>query len=142
MRSLRYTAQSDLSTQSTATMSASDSRAGWTGLVPAASFLMLVAVGLGLRWRHVLNYHCLLTGDDGIVALMALHILSGKEIPLVFYGQHYMGTLDAMVAALFFRWFGVSAEIYKLTVLLSAGLTLVLLGWAVWLLWGWRRACG
>ncbi len=142
MRSLRYTAKSDLSRQSTGTMSASDSRAGWTGLVPAASFLMLVAVGLGLRWRHVLNYHCLLTGDDGIVALMALHILSGKEIPLVFYGQHYMGTLDAMVAALFFHWFGVSAEIYKLTVLLSAGLTLVLLGWAVWLLWGWRRACG
>src|SRR2546425_9591983 len=53
-----------------------------------------------------------------------------------------MGTLDAMVAALFFHWFGVSAEIYKLTVLLSAGLTLVVLGWAVWLFWGWRRAGG
>jgi hypothetical protein len=112
----------------------------WTRAVPAAGLLMLVAVGLGLRWQHALNYHFLLTGDDAVVGLMALHILSGQDIPLVFYGAHYMGPLDALVAALFFCWFGVSAEIYKLTLLFYAGLTLGLLGWAAWLWWGWQRA--
>ena len=36
--------------------------------------------------------------DEGIVALMARHIVQGEH-PLFFYGQHYMGSLDAYLIA-------------------------------------------
>lgn len=43
--------------------------------------------------------------DEAIVALMARHILQG-EFPVFFYGQSYMGSLDAFLAALGFYIFG------------------------------------
>jgi len=43
--------------------------------------------------------------DEAIVALMARHINQGK-IPTFFYGQAYMGSLDAMLIAIGFRVFG------------------------------------
>ena len=40
-------------------------------------------------------------GDEAIVALMARHILQGER-PVFFYGQAYMGSLDAwLIAGLF-----------------------------------------
>lgn len=115
--------------------------AGWTAAVPPICLPLIIAAGTCLRWQHVRNYEFLLGGDDGVVALMGLHILRGREFPLVFYGQHYMGTLDAMAAALAFYWLGPSAAAYKLTVLLFAALALLLLGLAAWMLWGGLRAC-
>ncbi|WP_447972461.1 hypothetical protein [Nitrospira sp. Kam-Ns4a] len=108
------------------------------GLVALAG---LVAAGVALRWRHVMNWGYLLSGDDGVVALMGLHILNGAGFPLMFYGQHYMGSLDAMVAAVAFGWLGVSAKTFKLTLLLYAAATLVLVGWTAHRLWGPSRAC-
>lgn len=43
--------------------------------------------------------------DEAIVALMARHINMGN-IPAFFYGQYYMGSLDAMIVAIGFRLFG------------------------------------
>ncbi|MEW6180035.1 MAG: hypothetical protein AB1522_08910 [Chloroflexota bacterium] len=43
--------------------------------------------------------------DEAIVALMARHILRG-EMPIFFYGQAYMGSLDAFLVAGMFRIFG------------------------------------
>ena len=43
--------------------------------------------------------------DEAIVALMARHINMGN-IPVFFYGQSYMGSLDAILVALGFRAFG------------------------------------
>ena len=43
--------------------------------------------------------------DEAIVALMARHINQG-ELPVFFYGQAYMGSLDAIFVALGFRLFG------------------------------------
>ena len=43
--------------------------------------------------------------DEAIVALMARHINQGN-IPVFFYGQAYMGSLDAMLVAIGFRIFG------------------------------------
>ncbi len=45
--------------------------------------------------------------DGAIIGLMAKHILKG-EVPLFFYGQGYMGTLEAFFAAPFFLLFGAS----------------------------------
>ncbi len=100
----------------------------------------IMVIGLYLRWEHVRNYGFLLSGDDGVVALMGLHMVSGTDFPLVFYGQHYMGTLDALVAGLFFALFGVSGVVYKATVLLFAAVTLTVAGWSAWRWLGWRRA--
>jgi len=43
--------------------------------------------------------------DEAIVALMARHILQGER-PIFFYGQAYMGSLDAWLVAGAFRIFG------------------------------------
>ncbi len=43
--------------------------------------------------------------DEAVVALMARHILRGAR-PLFFYGQAYMGSLDAYLVAVAFRLFG------------------------------------
>ena len=46
-------------------------------------------------------------GDEAIVALMARHILQGER-PVFFYGQAYMGSLDAWLIAPLFAVFGPS----------------------------------
>ncbi len=44
-------------------------------------------------------------GDEAVVALMARHILQGAR-PVFFYGQAYMGSLDAWLVSLAFRRLG------------------------------------
>jgi hypothetical protein len=45
--------------------------------------------------------------DEAVVALMARHILQGER-PVFFYGQAYMGSLDAWLVAIGFQLFGES----------------------------------
>ncbi len=45
--------------------------------------------------------------DEAVVALMARHILQGER-PVFFYGQAYMGSLDAWLVAVGFQLFGES----------------------------------
>ncbi|MEW6502928.1 MAG: hypothetical protein AB1457_03070 [Chloroflexota bacterium] len=47
--------------------------------------------------------------DEAIVGLMARHILMGER-PIFFYGQAYMGSLDAFLVAGFFSVFGQSVS--------------------------------
>jgi 4-amino-4-deoxy-L-arabinose transferase-like glycosyltransferase len=56
-----------------------------------------------LLWSGAVSFHA----DEAIVALMARHILGGAR-PTFFYGQAYMGSLDAWLIALGFRLFGES----------------------------------
>ena len=51
--------------------------------------------------------------DEAIVALMARHINQGN-IPVFFYGQAYMGSLDAMLVAIGFRIFGEEVWVIRL----------------------------
>lgn len=51
--------------------------------------------------------------DEAIVALMARHINQG-HLPAFFYGQYYMGSLDAMLVALGFRVFGEDIWVIRL----------------------------
>ncbi len=44
--------------------------------------------------------------DEAIVALMARHIVLNGERPIFFYGQAYMGSLDAFLVAFGFALFG------------------------------------
>ncbi len=71
--------------------------------------------------------------DEAIVGLMARHILLGER-PIFFYGQAYMGSLDAILVALGFAVFGQSVLVIRgLQVLLFAGTvwTTMQLGWRI-----------
>ncbi|GAB4579660.1 MAG: hypothetical protein Fur0022_23980 [Anaerolineales bacterium] len=56
--------------------------------------------------------------DEAIVALMARHILQGTERPLFFYGQAYLGSLDAWLIAGGFALFGQKVWVIRLVQLL------------------------
>ena len=60
--------------------------------------------------------------DEAIVALMARHILAGSR-PVFFYGQVYMGSLDAFLVAAGFSIFGEGVWIIRLIqILLYTGI--------------------
>lgn len=50
--------------------------------------------------------------DEAIVGLMARHILQGRW-PTFFYGQAYMGSLDATLVALAFKIFGAKVAVIR-----------------------------
>ena len=84
---------------------------------------------LGLIGRGVFPFN----SDEAIVALMARHILQG-EWPIFFYGQAYMGSLDASLVALGFRLMGEQVIVIRLVqILLYTGtvFTTILLGWRI-----------
>lgn len=56
--------------------------------------------------------------DEAIVGLMAQHMAAGGAIPTFYYGQHYMGSLEPICAAVIFYLFGSSPFTLQLTPLL------------------------
>ena len=56
--------------------------------------------------------------DEGTMGLMALHILTRGAHPIFFYGQHYMGALEAYLGAAAFHFFGASVLALRLGPLL------------------------
>ena len=77
--------------------------------------LLLLALGIALLGRVLLlasgavSFH----SDEAVVALMARHILQGER-PVFFYGQAYMGSLDAWLVAVGFRLLGESVLTIRL----------------------------
>jgi 4-amino-4-deoxy-L-arabinose transferase-like glycosyltransferase len=63
--------------------------------------------------------------DEAIVGLMAKHILAGER-PLFFYGQYYMGSLDAYLVSLGFLLLGQKVWVIRLVQALLFGATLYL----------------
>ncbi|MGQ0604978.1 MAG: glycosyltransferase family 39 protein, partial [Anaerolineales bacterium] len=76
-------------------------RAGWGYLTLAC--VIAVAFRIMLLWAEAVPFN----GDETVIALMARHILQGAR-PVFFYGQAYMGSLDAWLVAGAFRLFGES----------------------------------
>lgn len=68
-----------------------------------AFIALILAVGFKI-WLIVMDSFPF-NSDEAIVALMARHILQGER-PIFFYGQSYMGSLDAFLVAGGFRLFG------------------------------------
>jgi 4-amino-4-deoxy-L-arabinose transferase-like glycosyltransferase len=89
--------------------------------------LMLAAAGwkVFLLARDVVPFNA----DEAVVALMARHILQGAH-PIFFYGQAYMGSLDAYLVALGFLLFGEQVWVVRL---IQAILYLAVLGTTFWL---------
>lgn len=76
-------------------------RNDWHTLLLIAAILSAIALKVALLMADVIQ----MNADEAIVALMARHILKGAR-PIFFYGQAYMGSLDALLVALGFRFFG------------------------------------
>ncbi len=62
--------------------------------------------------------------DEAIVGLMARHILNGER-PIFFYGQAYMGSLDAFLVAFAFKIFGIHIWVIRLVQIFLYSLTLI-----------------
>jgi hypothetical protein len=69
------------------------------GYAAAAAVLGLA----GLGWRVWLTAAATppTNSDEAIMGLAASHIAQGRELPVFFYGQHYMGTIEAYLSAPF-----------------------------------------
>jgi hypothetical protein len=81
-----------------------------------ASILIICATGLrlifaALGWPPT-------NADEGTMGIMALHIAYRGEHPLLFYGQNYMGSLEAYLGAGSFHVFGPSLFALRLGVIL------------------------
>lgn len=94
-----------------------------TPLRALAIVLLLALLGRGLLLAaDVVSFH----SDEAVVGLMARHIAQGNA-PVFFYGQAYMGSLDAWLIAAGFALFGdsvltirlVQSALYLLAVALS-----------------------
>ena len=66
---------------------------------PLATLLRIVLIAQG--WPHS-------NADEDTMGIMAMHIAYNGEHPIFFYGQHYMGTLKAYLAAVFCPLLGAS----------------------------------
>lgn len=89
--------------------------------------LWIIVVCIALLWRIIVlasgavSFH----SDEAIVGLMARHINLGQSIPVFFYGQPYMGSLDPLLVSVTFRLFGesvlsiriVQSALYLLTII-------------------------
>jgi hypothetical protein len=74
----------------------------------------LVVLGLGVRLAILVSPLGELDGDEAVVGLMARHIAFLGERPVFYWGQPYLGSLEAFTAAPLFRLFGSSTLALKL----------------------------
>jgi hypothetical protein len=91
--------------------------AGWRS--PAALVAVALAVvGAGYRLALLAVELPPTNSDEATMGLAALHILDGRDFPAFFYGQHYMGTIEAYLAAPIFAVAGPSVLALRLPNLL------------------------
>ncbi len=81
----------------------------WAGIIIVAGTLLrysLIAQG----WPAAYN-------DEGTLGLMALHVAYQGAHPLLYYGQNYLGSLEAYIGAGFFQLLGPSTFALRLGLL-------------------------
>jgi hypothetical protein len=98
--------------------------------------LALIAAGVLIRLGLVLLDWPRSDSDEGTMGLMALHIAARGEHPVFFYGQAYMGSLQAYIGAVLFTLFGASVFSLRLGLLLLFALFLVTMYVLIRLLYG------
>src|SRR6267378_2583057 len=80
----------------------------------AIGLTIALVVGLALRVGVMASPLGELDGDEAVVGLMARHIAFLGDRPVFYYGQPYLGSLEAFSAAPLFRLFGSSTLLLKL----------------------------
>lgn len=61
--------------------------------------VMLAIAAFSTRWPLIERGETLLHPDEAVVGIMAQDIAAGRSFPIYFYGQRYMGALEAYVVA-------------------------------------------
>lgn len=61
--------------------------------------ILLAIAAFSTRWPLIERGETLLHPDEAIVGIMAQDIAAGRSLPIYFYGQRYMGALEAYVVA-------------------------------------------
>ncbi|HET9109978.1 MAG TPA: hypothetical protein VFN78_04040 [Ktedonobacterales bacterium] len=118
-------------------------RVGVSRLAPGADgwwALGLIVVGALVRLGLALLQWPRTDSDEGTMGLMALHVGAGRELPLFFDGQSYMGTIQAYLGALLFHLFGASLVSLRLGLVLLFVLFLLIMYPLLRLLYGLRYA--
>ncbi|MBI5957852.1 MAG: glycosyltransferase family 39 protein, partial [Chloroflexi bacterium] len=72
--------------------------------------LLILLVALLFRAWLITSGHVSFDSDEAVVGLMARHINQGHTIPTFYYGQDYMGSLDAILLAGGFQVLGESVQ--------------------------------
>lgn len=88
--------------------------------------LLILALALLVRTSLLLASDFVIDSDEAIVGLMAKHILEGKDFPIFYYGQDYMGSFEAILTVPFFVVFGKTNFALKLVPLLFSLLQVLL----------------
>lgn len=104
-------------------------------LTPGRVAALLVALAAIYRLALLARGWPALDSDEAVIGLMARHILQGDR-PTFFWGQNYMGPIEAYFAALLFALFGSSTFVLGLSALLLT------LGFLVTVYWLGRAAYG
>ena len=82
---------------------------------------LCLLIALGLRIFLVVHTHGVIDGDEALEGIQAERILHG-DFPVYFYGQAYMGSLEAYFIAILFALFGSSVWVLRAEpILLSLG---------------------
>jgi hypothetical protein len=85
----------------------------------------IIVFGTLLRLAFILLGWPASYNDEGTLGLMALHIAYKGAHPLLYYGQDYLGSLEAYPGAVFFHLFGSSTPTLRLGLLLLFALFLI-----------------
>ncbi|GCE16064.1 ArnT family glycosyltransferase [Tengunoibacter tsumagoiensis] len=91
---------------------------GLVGIVTIAVIIRILLIAQG--WPGT-------NSDEATMGLMALHIANNGELPIFFYGQNYMGALEAYLAAGFFHFFAPSLFALRLSLVIMFALFLFVL---------------
>jgi hypothetical protein len=89
---------------------------------------LILLVGALLRLDIIRQNPFSLDADEAIVGLMAKHILEGQGIPIFYYGQHYMGSFEALLASISFYLLGMTPLALKLVPFVFSLILVVLIG--------------
>ncbi len=102
--------------------------------------VVIVLVASLLRVLLISQHWPVTNSDEGAMDLMALHITNRGEHPIFFYGQAYMGSLEAYIGAFLFQIFGVSVFTLRLGVIPFFALFLISMYFLTRLLYSKRLA--
>src|SRR6266704_6805658 len=81
----------------------------YLGLSPSVlGVLIAIALATAIRVALISLGWQTTNSDEDTMGLMALHIAYRGEFPVFFYGQNYMGALEAYIGALLFHLLGPS----------------------------------
>jgi hypothetical protein len=123
-----------IASSSVAHQTQSSAKLRWIGAITALIFLAL-AHQLWAALQGSANFDA----DEAILGLMALHTLKG-DIPTYFYGQQYLGSLEAIIAAGAMALFGSSLLMFRLSAIALFAVFLVLHTILIRRLWNGRVA--